>query len=101
MADVNPLFFLQVEGVRLVERGGSSGTSASGHHYTGGSGSSMSGRSGTKQQSAGVLYLTATHLIFVDSEAKKETWVRGVREPLLCQIAMPKATCPQTVCAIG
>jgi myotubularin-related protein 6/7/8 len=28
-----------------------------------------------KTPSLGTLYLTATHLIFVDPDAKKETWV--------------------------
>ncbi|KAA0186994.1 hypothetical protein HAZT_HAZT003031 [Hyalella azteca] len=54
-----------VEGVRLVERGSSNSSSSS-------TGSAKS------KPSAGILYLTATHLIFVDSSAKKETWVRSL-----------------------
>ncbi|XP_047740293.1 myotubularin-related protein 6 isoform X2 [Hyalella azteca] len=52
----------KVEGVRLVERGSSNSSSSS-------TGSAKS------KPSAGILYLTATHLIFVDSSAKKETWI--------------------------
>lgn len=32
-------------------------------------------RVSTRQPSVGTLYLTATHLIFVDNEGKKESWV--------------------------
>lgn len=47
-----PLFFIiQVEDVRMIDR------------YN------------TKNPSVGTLYLTATHTIFVDPEANKETWV--------------------------
>jgi len=35
----------------------------------------MIDRYNTKNPSIGTLYLTATHLIFVDPEANKETWV--------------------------
>lgn len=35
----------------------------------------MIDRYNTKNPSVGTLYLTATHLIFVDPDANKETWV--------------------------
>jgi myotubularin-related protein 6/7/8 len=36
----------------------------------------MIDRYNSKNSIVGTLYLTATHLIFVDPEANKETWVR-------------------------
>lgn len=36
----------------------------------------MLDRYNNRKPSTGTLYLTATHLIFVDPDAKKETWVR-------------------------
>lgn len=45
------LFYFKVENVRMVDRYNS------------------------KNPSVGTLYLTATHLIFVDPEVNKETWV--------------------------
>lgn len=36
----------------------------------------MLDRYNSRKPSTGTLYLTATHLIFVDPDAKKETWVR-------------------------
>jgi len=51
----NPFFLLlniQIENVRMLDRYNS------------------------RKPSTGTLYLTATHLIFVDPDAKKETWVR-------------------------
>lgn len=44
-------YVLQVENVRMLDR------------YN------------TRKPSIGTLYLTATHLIFVDPDGKKETWV--------------------------
>jgi hypothetical protein len=38
----------------------------------------MLDRYNTRKPSIGTLYLTATHLIFVDPDGKKETWVRIV-----------------------
>lgn len=35
----------------------------------------MLDRYNNRKPSTGTLYLTATHLIFVDPDAKKETWV--------------------------
>lgn len=35
----------------------------------------MIDRYNSKNPTVGVLYLTATHLIFVDPDANKETWV--------------------------
>ena len=37
----------------------------------------MLDRYNSRKPSTGTLYLTATHLIFVDPDAKKETWVRN------------------------
>lgn len=37
----------------------------------------MIDRFNSKNSIVGTLYLTATHLIFVDPEANKETWVRS------------------------
>lgn len=45
------IYVLQVENVRMLDR------------YN------------TRKPSIGTLYLTATHLIFVDPDGKKETWV--------------------------
>lgn len=36
----------------------------------------MLDRYNNRKPSTGTLYLTATHLIFVDPDAKKETWVK-------------------------
>lgn len=47
----NAEFVLQVDDVRMIDRYNS------------------------KNPSIGTLYLTATHMIFVDPEANKETWV--------------------------
>lgn len=47
-----PHFILQVDNVCLVER------------FT------------SRRNAVGVLYLTATHLIYVDHDNKRETWVR-------------------------
>lgn len=47
----NIFFIIQVENVRMIDRYNS------------------------KNSIVGTLYLTATHLIFVDPEANKETWV--------------------------
>jgi len=47
-------YVLQVENVRMLDR------------YN------------TRKPSIGTLYLTATHLIFVDPDGKKETWVSTI-----------------------
>jgi hypothetical protein len=39
----------------------------------------MIDRYNSKNSIVGTLYLTATHLIFVDPEANKETWVSTVQ----------------------
>jgi myotubularin-related protein 6/7/8 len=39
----------------------------------------MLDRFNVKKSFTGVLYLTATHLIFNDPESKKETWVRTLQ----------------------
>ncbi|KAF2353747.1 Myotubularin-like phosphatase domain [Trinorchestia longiramus] len=74
----------QVEGVRLVERGGSSN-----------SGGSTGTNSSTRNKpSAGILYLTATHLIFVDSAAKKETWILHMHISSVEKMPLSTQGCP-------
>lgn len=51
--------FVQVENVRMIDR------------YN------------TKNPTVGTLYLTATHLIFVEPDSNKETWVSGPLAPLM------------------
>lgn len=53
------LVILQVENVRMLDR------------YN------------ARKPSIGTLYLTATHLIFVDPDGKKETWVCSLGYPIM------------------
>lgn len=45
-------------------------------------------RYNSKNPSVGTLYLTATHLIFAESEANKEIWVRHSDVILFCTLLM-------------
>jgi myotubularin-related protein 6/7/8 len=42
----------------------------------------MLDRYNARKPSIGTLYLTATHLIFVDPDGKKETWVCKIGYPI-------------------
>jgi hypothetical protein len=44
----------------------------------------MLDRYNARKPSIGTLYLTATHLIFVDPDGKKETWVCNIGCPVMC-----------------
>lgn len=48
----------------------------------------MLDRYNSRKPSTGTLYLTATHLIFVDPDAKKETWVKGPSSSPMLLIAL-------------
>ncbi|XP_076319449.1 phosphatidylinositol-3,5-bisphosphate 3-phosphatase MTMR8-like isoform X1 [Tachypleus tridentatus] len=54
----------------------------------------MLDRFNSKKPSLGTLYLTATHLIFVDPEGKKETWVLHMHIASIEKLPISTTGCP-------